>query len=56
MYGFVFVLNIAVDIVSNTKKDRAEFLERERQLLREMDEKGETLFDHDLMPEKMNLH
>ena len=32
----------------NTKDQRATFLQRERDLLREMDEKGETLFDHEL--------
>ena len=32
----------------NTKEERAAFLQRERNLLREMDEKGETLFDHEL--------
>ena len=32
----------------NTKAQRAEFLEKERSLLKEMDEKGETLFDNEL--------
>ena len=41
---------------SNTKKEREEFLERERQLLKDMDEKGETLFDHDFLPPKRSSH
>ena len=32
----------------NTKDQRKGFLEKERKLLKEMDDKGETLFDHEL--------
>lgn len=32
----------------NTKNERANFLRKERELLKQMDEEGETLFDHEL--------
>merc|ERR1711971_599409 len=36
----------------NTKEQRADFLEKERSLLQQMDDDGETLFDHELYTPK----
>jgi len=40
----------------NTQEGRQKFLERERELLAEMDKQGETLFDHDLTFERPREH
>ena len=39
----------------NTKQQRQSFLETERKLLKEMDEKGETLFDHELYAQNYKM-
>eukprot|EP00485_Elphidium_margaritaceum_P005549 CAMPEP_0202705118 /NCGR_PEP_ID=MMETSP1385-20130828/17711_1 /ASSEMBLY_ACC=CAM_ASM_000861 /TAXON_ID=933848 /ORGANISM="Elphidium margaritaceum" /LENGTH=124 /DNA_ID=CAMNT_0049363281 /DNA_START=15 /DNA_END=389 /DNA_ORIENTATION=- len=40
----------------NTRQQREEFLQKERELLQEMDDKGETLFDHELWTHNYGKH